>query len=805
MIMDKRKILAIVVTLVFIISIVPLAPLPSTLSLQTKETEPEVMSTAKISGYLMQEIQEAISSNQPNKLLPTLIKTTTKNYDELISAIYNMGGIVTHTFKYATGIAAKIPAKNILELAKNELIQKISYDVERALASNPNLDVNIFDAMKEQAIQLEEKYQTISITPETLKDLKTLNPNNYWNPTAMGATPLWDDGYRGQGSLVVIIDTGIYTDHFMFWGTDIVGGVDLSFEADDPVYGGWDNPYNHFHGSHVAGILASTSGIIVPANDPLALAIERYTGQPLPSYDSESKVIWLLGMAPAASLYIIKIFDHTGAGVPESKVIEAIEYAIDLKLTGKYDVDIISMSLGGPTLYDGRDLEDQTVDFATKIGITVVAAAGNEGPASMTVGSPGTANTAITVAAAAHPVNTRVFWDLYHEIPGIGYYLYTSDMPQIYAFSSRGPTSDGRLKPTISATGMFVLSAYPPQDIAFASGTSMATPAASGAVALLNSYAENRFGEDVASPEDYRQAITKGAVWLDGYSEWDQGAGYLNVYNALEALKADESIGDRSPKLPRRAHLAHIANIPIYGAGKYKTYIKDLPPGHKVEFIFYVSHWTSEIKLELKNVYLGDENPLGLNSFEVYIQSAKRSTYAYYVDSANVWGDATFKITDYETTWSGAVTGVYTDPRTRLAPIEPGYVKIVIENDWTSFDEVSAEIVITVKAEKMPCPDYVQFGFIREGKSTDWIPIEVPEGTKRAEILLIWLHGWNMYPTSDLDLYVEWDEGVVLDGATWNSPERVILENPTTISVQVSGFTIYTKHPEPYILLIWFQ
>ena len=809
--MEKRKIFAIVLAVIFLISVIPLAELPTASS---TKIEPKAMPITKIDKELMQKIQDAISSNQPNKLLPTIIQTVTKNYDDLISAINDADGVVTHTFKYANGLAAKIPAKNILKIAENELIQKIYYDVEWTLSSNPNLNVNIFDTIKEQALSLSEKYQTIFVTPEILKDLKTLNPNTYWNPTAMGATPVWSEGYRGQGSLIVIIDTGIYSGHPMFRGTSIIGGVDLSDDV-GTQFEGWDSPTNHWHGSHVAGIIASTGGIIVPPDDPLALAIERYTGQPLPPGDPYgypgTKVIWLLGMAPLADLYIIKIFDHTGAGVTESKVIEAIEYAISLKLEQGLDVDVISMSLSGPTLFDGRDLEDQVVDFATSIGITIVAAAGNEGPAPMTTGSPGTANTAITVAAVANPANTRVFWDIYYDWPGLGYYLFTSETPQVIYFSSRGPTADGRLKPTISATGVFVLSAYHNvtegiyEGYAFASGTSMATPAVSGAIALLNSYAEANFGNDVASPEDYRQAITKGAIWLDGYTAWDQGAGYLNAYNALEALKADESLGDVAPELSPVAQLAPIANIPIYGEGKYKTYIKDLKPGHKVEFIFYVSHLTYMIKLDLRKVYLGDENLLGLNSFEVYIQSAKRSTYAYYVDSANVWGPATFIITDYETKWFGRVSGVFTDPWTRLAPIEPGYVKIVIENDWTSYDEISAEIVITVKAaKKVRCPDYVQGGFIGPDEVVDWIPIEVPEGARKAEILLMWLNDWSTYPTSDLDLYVCWDEGYVFDGTTLNSPERVILERPTYIYILIHGYAIYTEYPEMYILLIWF-
>lgn len=811
--MKKTKIIALIVSLLFLISIVPLAPLPVASTSQKSEPSFQTAPLAKISGYLMEKIQEAISSNQPNKPLPTLIKTT-KNYDEVIENIEKLGGTVTYTFKYVNGIAAKIPAENILELTKNELIQKIYYDVEWTLSNNLNLDINALDFMEEQAIPLSGIDLTVSITPELLKNPEFLEPNNYWNPTAMGATPVWNQGYYGQGSLVAIIDTGIWAGHFLFAGTSIIGGVDFSDDVGTD-YEGWNKTTNHCHGSHVAGIIASTGGLILPENHSLVVAIERYTGTTLPSAEPYGypgyKVVWLLGMAPLADLYIIKIFDHTGRDVPESKVIEAIEYAINLKLEQGYDVDIISMSLGGPTLYDGRDLLDQTVDYATSVGITVVAAAGNDGPATMTTASPGTANTAITVAAAAHPVNTRVFWEYYLEKEGIGYYLFTSETPQIIFFSSRGPTSDGRSKPIVSATGVFVLSAYHtkdyPQAVAFASGTSMATPAVSGAVALLNSYAEDEdnFGPDVASPEDYRQAITEGAVWLGGYTERDQGAGYLNAFNAWEALKTDKSLGDVTPELSPYAELEPIANIPIYGVGKYKTYIENLKPGHKVEFIFYVSHWTYMIKLDLRRVYLGDENPLGLNSFEVYIQSAKRSTYGYYVYSANVWGPATFIVTDYETEWFGRVTGVFTDPLTRLAPIEPGYVKIVIENGWTSYDEISAEIVITVKtAKKARCPDYFKLGVIGQDEAVGWIPVEVPKGARKAEILLIWLNDWSKYPTSDLDLYVEWDEGYVYDGATLNSPERVILERPTYLRILIIGYAIYIGDSEPYMLLIWF-
>ena len=765
-------------------------------------------SIAKISPTLLNEMANAGES------VNVLIKTFTNDYSSVVRQINDLGGKVGYLFKYVSGLSASLPTSKIVELTQNSLVERIYYDVERRLSTSPSESLigakgtDLEELLSVPITAESEEYEVISLSPE---ELASAEPGNYWNPTAMGATVVWAEGYYGQGSLIAIIDTGIWANHFLFAGTSIIGGVDMSYDI-GTEYEGWNRTSNHWHGSHVAGIIASTGGIIVPPTHPLAVAIERYTETTLPTLPDGRKIIWLLGMAPLADLYIIKVFDHTGRGIPESMVIAAIENAINLKMVEGYDVDVISMSLGGPTLYDGRDLMDRTVDYATSVGITVVAAAGNDGPATMTTASPGSANTAITVGAAAHPVNTRVFYDYRYGVEGIGYYLYTSDIPQIYAFSSRGPTADGRLKPTVSATGIYVLSAYPtietPNGLAFASGTSMSTPAVSGSVALVNSYAEDNIPE--ATPEDYRQAIQNGAVWLDGYTDRDQGAGYLNAYYALEALKEDESLGDVAPELPPYGWLADIRNIPIVEAGTYAASIEDLEQGHKVEYIFYVTHLTDSIRLDLKDVYLGEEDPLGLNSFEVYIQSAKRTIYAYYIDSANVWGDASFLVTDYETTWTGEVTGVYLDPYTRLAPIEPGYVKIVIENDWTSYDAVSANITITVTATKeTPKPDRIKAGWIGQDEATPWMPIKVPKGTEKAIIQLTWLFDWSMYPTTDLDLYVYWYNGthwlMSYHGATLNAPERVILEKPVGMFyVLIHGYAIYTGFKEPYILTIWF-
>jgi len=764
------------------------------ISLVTTQTNIGIApSIAKLSPTILEKI-----TTLGNAPVNVLIETFRRDYSNVINAIDALGGTVGHQFKYVNALSATLPANKIAQLASNNDIVKIYLDVERNVASSSDESLmtptgvgDLDSLLAEPTMLATEGYEMISSTPE---ELIASDPSNYWNPWGMGAATshVWEETNWGMDSLTVIIDTGIWTGHWMFWGTDVIGGAEMSYDAGDPMYGGYDNPNNHWHGAHVAGILASTGGIIVPPGDLLAASIELYSGMTLPTLPDGSKIIWLLGMAPASSLYIVKVFDHTGGGIPESMVIAGMEYALDLKLVEGVDVDIISMSLGGATLYDGRDVEDQLVDTITANGITLVTSCGNDGPASMTVGSPGSANTAIAVAAAANPVNTRVYWDYAYNSYGIGYYLFTSDDPQIYAYSSRGPTSDGRLKPTISATGMMVLSADiegGTYGMAFASGTSMACPAVSGGIALLNAFSEMH--ELGASPEDYRQAITKGPIWLDGYTEYDQGAGYLYVEDALTKLEKDKSYGDVTRPLQKKARLMDMTNIPIVGEGVYETSIENLAPGLNKEFIFEITEATDSIRLDLTNVWLNPDEDLGLNSFEVYIQSAKRTTYGYYVETANVWGDASFYITDDETTWSGPVTGVYTHGYTRV--IEPGYMKIVIENDFTSYEVVSCDIKITVTAAEAPSPDVTISGRLAQGEWTGWMPISVPEGTEKVIIELWWVNDWTKYPTSDLDMIIYWDMGYNVAGATLSSPERVVLENPTMLYLYVEAYLIFVR------------
>ena len=191
------------------------------------------------------------------------------------------------------------------------------------------------------------------------------------------------------------------------------------------------------HGTHVAGIIGGSG----------ARSNGRYRG-----------------VAPESSLYIGKVLRANGIG-SMSTVMAGIEWAV---LDEK--VDIINLSLGGATTCDGTDALSALCDEAVQqSGVVMVVAAGNMGPDHQTIGPPGCARHVITVGA-------------------------TDDNNHVTAFSSRGPTADGRIKPDLvfpgvgvvapqasgTQLGLTVASGY-----VVSSGTSMAAPHAAGVAALM--------------------------------------------------------------------------------------------------------------------------------------------------------------------------------------------------------------------------------------------------------------------------------------------------------------------------------
>ena len=206
----------------------------------------------------------------------------------------------------------------------------------------------------------------------------------------------------------------------------------------------------------------------------------------------------VVGVAPAANLLILKVLDKNGSGQYEW-IINAIRYAIEQK------VDIISMSLGGPE--DVPELH-QAIKDAVKNNILVVCAAGNEGDGNEETdeyGFPGAYNEVISVGAIDLNRSSSEFSNSNKEID-------------------------------LVAPGEKILSTYLNGKYATLSGTSMATPHVSGALALIKVLSNRAFERNLSEPELYAQLI-KRTIPL-GYSPKLEGNGllYLTATNYLSEI-----------------------------------------------------------------------------------------------------------------------------------------------------------------------------------------------------------------------------------------------------------------------------
>ncbi len=175
----------------------------------------------------------------------------------------------------------------------------------------------------------------------------------------------------------------------------------------------------------------------------------------------------VLSAAPEAGILDLKVLDDDGNGTEEDVVL-AIDEAISLHDAGaEYAPHVINISLGGPD--DGNPDNPMRVACRAAIerGIWVIAAAGNEGPNPGTIMSPACERHVGAVGSVR--------------------YLLEDESFIISDFSSRGPTSEGLVKPDAVIFGEGIIMASHESDTATTakSGTSFATPFVSGMVAVF--------------------------------------------------------------------------------------------------------------------------------------------------------------------------------------------------------------------------------------------------------------------------------------------------------------------------------
>ncbi|WP_326794674.1 S8 family serine peptidase [Streptomyces sp. NBC_01808] len=244
------------------------------------------------------------------------------------------------------------------------------------------------------------------------------------NLSQIGAPEVWDAGLSGAGVDVAVLDSGVDADHPDLRGR-VAGAADFTGEGTTEDRNG--------HGTHVASLVAGSGAASGGARKGVAYGARLLSGRVL-NGEGEGRASW---------------------------VIAGMQWATE------QGADVVNLSLGGTAPeYPENDPVARALDtLAADTGTLFVVAAGNSGPYSGTIGTPGVAESALTVGAADADGGTP-------------------------RFTSIGPTTGAFLsKPDLTAPGVAVTGARAGGGTADPytemSGTSQATPHVAGAAALL--------------------------------------------------------------------------------------------------------------------------------------------------------------------------------------------------------------------------------------------------------------------------------------------------------------------------------
>lgn len=291
---------------------------------------------------------------------------------------------------------------NVEETLGSEALENITNtEVE---ATQPAVET---PAISEKKVEEEEK---LSVADETtaITNQEEAKPQNIDSNTIITVPKVWDSSYKGEGTVVAIIDSGLDVDHDVLHISDLSTAkyksekeIEAAKEAAGITYGEWFNDkvvfgYNYVdvntvlkeedkrsHGMHVTSIA---------------------TGNPTQPVAGQL----MYGVAPEAQVMFMRVFSDLKATTGAALYVKAIEDAV------KLGADSINLSLGGAngSVVNMNENVNAAIEAARRAGVSVVIAAGNDGtfgsghsnpsadyPDYGLVGAPSTARDAISVAS----------------------------------------------------------------------------------------------------------------------------------------------------------------------------------------------------------------------------------------------------------------------------------------------------------------------------------------------------------------------------------------------------------------------
>jgi hypothetical protein len=723
----------------------------------------------------------------------SVIITAAGDVEAVIAEVEALDGTVTHVYENFPMLVADVTPEAAVTLSGLTIVESVAKNHLRTVGPPPPGREG--DASPTSYVLGE------GVDVEAVTDLSA-EPEGYYNYGAVGAPGIWfaPGGNIGQTSIIAVVDTGIAPNICL--GGRVMPGFNATGDGQSPTWIG-----NIYHGTFVAQMAGAACKMFnVPAGDSLVQALLEHNPGALVDNGDGTYDIMILGVAPGAVFYPVKVFPYYSGSTSDSVVIAGLDHILGRKLLplghpGHLDTDIVNMSLGGPTYFDGWDAYRRPIADLTAAGILIVTSAGNSGPVPNSIGSPATDFHSLAVGATDDAIPTRIFYD-YFMGPGWGYSLRPVDDIRITNFSSRGPLSDGRAGPDVVAQGQYDF-AYANVGGSFgwywSSGTSFSSPIVAGGAALLNTWWEQNHPHPLFRdrPGKIRNAILLGAdpdKISDAFQARDFGLGYLDIPAAWSLLKNTYVSNLFWPLLDHKLY-NNIGWDCDDTACVYESDVETVGPGETFDLVFEVHpEIIDEIVIELLDV----DAPPG-NSANLWVKSAKRSDTPYVIDDLYAYsGDAQVSIRDDEVNW--VCDDCYVIGGNFDWPMEPGQWKVTVAGygDWffPNNAPVSFKLRITKPFRWDPPGEPWKQRPIWTGKTYTFHYTVPPGGLDKLTFDLAWGRDWSTYPTSDLDMVVKGPLGpgavYYYDGATMNAPERVIIEDPDpgVYEIKVLGYEV---------------
>ncbi|MEV0785029.1 S8 family serine peptidase [Streptomyces sp. NPDC050423] len=371
-------------------------------------------------------------------------------------------------------------------------------------------------------------------------------------------------------------------------------------------------------------------------------------------------------------------------------------------------VDVVNMSIGGlPPLNDGNNARAELYKRLVDIyGVQLVISAGNDGPGVNTIGDPGLADHVISVGASI----SKETW-------AANYGSGVTKKYDMLPFSSRGPREDGGFTPTLTAPGASINSTQTwlpgspvaeagyslPAGYSMLQGTSMASPQAAGATALLLSAAKQKHIE--LPPADLRTALTSTATEIKGVPAHAQGAGLINIIDAWKQIKKQGAPAhEYSVKAPVDTAIDFALKTPGFGTGLYDRE-GGLKAGQKKSYDVTVTRTTGP-----------DKNVKHKLSWK--------------------YNDGTFKLTGDKSV--SLPLGKPVTVKVQAKPGSAGVHSAILQVDDAKTSGVDQQILATVVVAKdlvQPGYAFKASGSVQRNGTTSYF-VNVPEGAKTLEVAM---------------------------------------------------------------------